>query len=328
MNNPLVSVIVPVYNASLYIEECINSLLAQTYTHLEVLVVDDGSKDDSIDKVYALVNNYRGPITFSILRHDFNRGVSAARNTGIDASSGVFISFLDSDDFILPTMYETLVKGILAMGDNVAILGCCSQQDARINQKNQFKVIASDQFAEEFLSANTIGVVWAKLFRRDLFESIRFQEGKVGEDFLLMSDLYQTMEKKKLVTIILPDQLYYYRWREDSITTSRDCPYSEKLLDNLKAVYKKLQKRHHPCATAVEKRYLRHLYYHILSLVNNGGNNKRAYYRYCLKLWEFHDFNARKLLPDKTDFKPFLLMKYSPFLYCIYSRYSQRGTKS
>lgn len=84
MCSPLVSIIIPVYNVSDYIERCLKSVITQTYRHIECVIVDDGSPDDSMDKCYSLLNQYDGPIIFSVVTHESNLGLSAARNSGID----------------------------------------------------------------------------------------------------------------------------------------------------------------------------------------------------------------------------------------------------
>lgn len=95
-----VSIIIPVYNVSDYVERCINSVMAQTYTDLECIIVDDCTPDDSVEKCERLIAQYNGPIVFKIMHHDHNRGLSAARNTGTDAAHGEYIFYLDSDDEI------------------------------------------------------------------------------------------------------------------------------------------------------------------------------------------------------------------------------------
>ena len=321
MTNPLVSVIIPVYNVSPYIEECLNSVIRQTYTPLEVIVVDDCCTDDSMAKVNAIVDNYHGEILFSLLHHERNRGLSAARNSGLDVATGTYISFIDSDDYILPTFYETLVRAFEGAEEHVAILGCRCLSNLRIDNKsnNSIKTIPPEQFAGEFLSARTIGVAWGKLYRKHLFDSIRFREGRNGEDFLLIYDMYPLIERLHYTTVILPDQLYYYRIREDSITGSKLTPYTETKTRNLQEVVKGLKKAKHACLSVVEERYLRHLYQRIVTFANQ--ENSREFFRYCFKLWGFSDCSAKRKLPDRTDFKPFLLMKYLPSFYYFYIKF-------
>lgn len=320
MNNPLVSVIIPVYNVSPYIEECINSVISQTYTNLEVIIVNDSSTDDSIEKVYNIINSYDGEISFSVLNHEKNSGLSVARNTGLDAASGEYVSFIDSDDYIMPILFETLVSALLTEDESIAIMGCCFFSNKNINVEvyNDIKIIPPEEFAGEFLSAKTIGVAWAKLFQRHLFDFVRFREGRNGEDFLLMYDLYPIIEKMHLKTIILPNQLYYYRFRENSITTSKEKPYYNSMIRNLQEVFNGLKKEKHASVGVVEERYICYLYHCIVLLADN--KSKKDYYRYCFKLWGVSNSSAKMKLPNKSDFKPFLLMKYLPFIYYYYRK--------
>ena len=107
-----VSIIIPVYNVSPYIERCIKSVMNQTYQDIECILVNDASPDDSIDIAKLLIENYDGPIQFQILSHGHNRGLSAARNTGIDASTGDYLYFLDSDDEITPDCIKLLMDEV------------------------------------------------------------------------------------------------------------------------------------------------------------------------------------------------------------------------
>lgn len=106
----MVSVIVPVYQVSEYVERCIRSVMDQTYTDIECIIADDATQDDSIEKCEALIENYDGPIQFWIIRHEQNRGLSAARNTGTKAAKGAYLYYLDSDDYISPDCIEKLVS--------------------------------------------------------------------------------------------------------------------------------------------------------------------------------------------------------------------------
>lgn len=107
----LVSIIIPVYNVALYVEKCLRSVMAQTYRKLEVIIVDDCGTDNSMEIVKALVDAYdKQDIKFHILHHENNRGLSAARNTGIKAATGDYLYFLDSDDLISPICIDFLTK--------------------------------------------------------------------------------------------------------------------------------------------------------------------------------------------------------------------------
>src|SRR3954470_10398453 len=113
---PRVSVVVPIYNVEPYLRHCLDSLAAQTFTDLEVVMVDDGSTDRSAE--IARAYSARDP-RFRLVRQP-NRGLSAARNTGIDATGGEFLAFVDSDDVVAPTAYEQLVDALDASGSDLA----------------------------------------------------------------------------------------------------------------------------------------------------------------------------------------------------------------
>ena len=107
-----VSVIIPVYNVSDYVERCVRSVMDQTYRDIECVIVDDCSPDDSITKCERMIEAYEGPISFSIVRHEKNKGVSAARNTGLKASTGDYVAYMDSDDAITEDFIEKLARPI------------------------------------------------------------------------------------------------------------------------------------------------------------------------------------------------------------------------
>ena len=108
---PKVSIVIPVYNVEPYIEECLQSVMRQTYLGMmECILVDDCGTDNSMGIAEQLIEAYNGPIDFKVLHHEHNRGVSAARNTGIDAACGEYIFFLDSDDWISDDCIERLTQ--------------------------------------------------------------------------------------------------------------------------------------------------------------------------------------------------------------------------
>ena len=107
---PLVSIIVPVYNVSEYIERCIYSIISQTYSNIECIIVDDVTPDDSIEKCEKIISTYNGKIEFRIIRREENGGLSAARNTGTIASRGDYLFYIDSDDDISSDCIEKMVS--------------------------------------------------------------------------------------------------------------------------------------------------------------------------------------------------------------------------
>lgn len=231
--NPVVSVIIPVYNVDKYIDRCINSVLNQTFSNIEIICIDDGSTDLSL----SILQNYAAKDDRIRIFTQNNRGVSAARNVGLDAATGQWVSFVDSDDEIHPDMYETL-------------LAHASYEDAIyfsaeefIMDGNTLKPVHSDYFKVTFSGVRLVSdneifhlskVVWDKLFLREKIESIhlRFPEGMCFEDNVFIINFFSLHHNVRFV----PQELYRYFRRPTSITglayskkkrhSVRLCPHS------------------------------------------------------------------------------------------------------
>ena len=211
-----VSIIVPVYQVEKYIRQCVDSILAQTFTDFELILVDDGSKDRSGE----ICDEYAGMDERVKVVHKENGGLSDARNRGMDQAVGKYFMFVDSDDYIAPTMIESLYSSILC--ENADIAACNFLFTFDNARKNNF----STEVKAEVLTGADIfyyrknernygiwTVAWNKLYKRDTFGNVRFRFGKYHEDEFWANDIYQM--DIKVVTI--PESLYYYRQREDSI---------------------------------------------------------------------------------------------------------------
>ena len=186
MNCPLVSVIIPVYNVEPYLREALDSVLSQTYDNLEIILIDDGSTDGSGDicDEYALHDSHIRVI------HQNNKGLSAARNAGLDVISGDYIVFLDSDDVYLPE-YVSYLKEILVKED--ADIVECKLKTFRNGESYANNESITDQ-STEYRTFNRIEALHAlvhddisvvatnKLYKRKLWDDIRFPEGYVYED--------------------------------------------------------------------------------------------------------------------------------------------------
>ena len=122
MQMPAVSVIVPLYNVEKYVGECLDSILAQTFTNFEVIVVDDCSTDDSVKVVESYMPKFGGRLSISVLKKKSNGGGSIPRNRGLELSRGKYVFFLDSDDAITPTAFEELHK--IAESFNADVVHC------------------------------------------------------------------------------------------------------------------------------------------------------------------------------------------------------------
>ena len=233
INSPLISVIVPIYNVERYLEKCIHSILNQTYQNLEIILVDDGSPDNC----GAICDQYSDVEQRIKVIHKQNGGLSDARNKGIDASSGEFLVFVDSDDTILPEMIEKLYRRIVIDQSDMAFCGY-----KQVNQYGEFlsEVALPDNVLTGFdalkVSYESQGVLytitWNKLYKRHLFQSIRFPVGKYHEDEYTT---YLILDQCRRISIIR-EALYIYYQRADSIMQE---VYSVKRLDGIEASYER-----------------------------------------------------------------------------------------
>ena len=215
-----ISVIVPVYNVERYLRQCVDSVLAQSYRDLEVILVDDGSSD----ACPAICDAYASQDERVKVIHKPNGGLSDARNAALDIASGDLIGFVDSDDFIAPDMYERLA---CAMERESADIACCGhvEYDSRVLQTDMKTFGVASVMALSGGEATRLllydkelqNYVWNKLFRAHLWEGVRFPVGQRFED---VNTTYKLFEKAKRC-VLLPDTLYYYRVRADGIVRSR-----------------------------------------------------------------------------------------------------------
>ena len=185
-----ISIVVPVFNTEKYLERCVDSILAQTYANIEVILVDDGSRDLSA----AICDRYaQNDIRVKVI-HKANGGLSSARNAGIDVASGEYIGFVDSDDYISPDMYALLAER-LNNGDCDVANSMYVRVDEHGNTSPS-KVthitdcyIKSEQFVKELMLHTGDVSVCTKLFNAEIFKKIRFFEGKLNEDLLFMLEV-------------------------------------------------------------------------------------------------------------------------------------------
>lgn len=224
MDNPLVSIIIPVYQVSDYIERCLESVISQTYSNIECILVNDATKDDSIDKCEKLIAEYEGAIHFSIINHQRNRGLSAARNTGIDASTGGYLYFLDSDDYITPNCIETMVSIVkeddsieMVQGNYLKITG---DEEVLGNSEN-VRILSNDEARDYFLNRRVINnFVWNKLLKKSFIidNGLYNEEGIILEDLLWISYVIKCLGKAVIINALT----YYYLLRSGSIMTATD----------------------------------------------------------------------------------------------------------
>ncbi|WP_139368260.1 glycosyltransferase [Evansella clarkii] len=221
---PEISVIVPVHNAGPYLRDCVDSILAQTFTNLEIILVNDGSSDNSA----SICEEYREKDNRVTVIHQNYEGVSSARNTGVAAARGNYIGFVDGDDYIVPHMYEELHSLCENTDSDIAVCRLAREIDEKIIN-TAFNEFTKEMDHIEALRELFKGKLYRfslcnKLFKKSCFHNIQFPEGRLHEDLSTTYRLFTNSSK----TVFKEFIGYIYVKRSNSILTST---FSEKRLD-------------------------------------------------------------------------------------------------
>ena len=225
-NAPLISVIVPVYNGEKYIRKCVDSILAQTYPHLEIILVDDGS----VDKSAEICDEYAKEDGLIKVVHRPNGGLSAARNSGLEIARGEYFSFIDVDDWVAPEFIETLWKTATEYDAPVAVVGRYAvftdeMAQERIAMKPEEKKLLTPQ-GKCFSTQETLqllfgiidGYVTNKMFHASLFKETRFPQGLTYEDLWTLYRLFPRVSK---IAVYNTPLYYYNRQNENSLSRGK-----------------------------------------------------------------------------------------------------------
>lgn len=231
---PLISIIVPVYNSAPYLEKCVKSILEQTHTNMEIILVNDGSTDESgqMCESYAAADHRIKVV------HKANGGLSSARNAGLDVCTGDYVGFVDSDDWISSGMYESLLA-ICADSKTVVTIGM-EEVDAEgtVFNKSVFEdcVATRDDLLRSILRRRDFGSVCSRLFPREMISEKRFDETKLNEDILFMVSIMPNIERAAYTSACG----YYYFRRDGSISRSFGKAIHD-LIGNAKYVRKQVE---------------------------------------------------------------------------------------
>ena len=236
---PLVSTIIPVYNGAKYLNTCLENILSQSYKNLDIIVIDDGSTDETAE----ITRKY--PV--NLIRHPHNRGLSAARNTGIDAAKGEYIHFMDVDDAINTDFYQEMVASIVETGADIACSGMINEPKPHRTMLFEEQIIAttiSDKL--KITNVGKWGFSVRYLFKLAILNThnIRFIEGRFIED--LPFSLTAVYYAEKLV--VVPNAQYRYILRENSIMTTKDRAHRRKRHRDLRYVKEyrhRFARKHH-----------------------------------------------------------------------------------
>ena len=240
----MISVIIPIYNVEKYLGKCLDSIIKQTYTNLEILLINDGSTDSS----GTICDEYAKKDSRIRVIHQTNKGLSGARNKGLDEAKGDYIGFIDSDDIISPEFYKILHKNLVETDSDISLCNFHSFTDIKeINvnvNKNYFKSITYNgaDFIESFRYKNdTVRyvIVCNKLYKKKIWNNLRFPvDVRISEDEYVWYKCFY--KSNRIIEIDL--MLYYYFKRDDSITNRVYQEYSfKKEISYIKALEERIE---------------------------------------------------------------------------------------
>lgn len=225
MNQPSVSIIVPVYNVEPYVEDCIRSVMRQTYTGpMECIIVDDCGTDNSMAFVKKVIAEYSGPISFKILYHEHNRGLSAARNTGIDTATGDYLYFLDSDDWLSDDCIAKLASVVIENVTEIVQGNVKTYPEIKPDFREKhfsFSQITTNRDVRYCCyHGNQMNYAWNKLLNTLFIKryNLKFKEDLLWEDALWNFNIQKFASNVSFVSAIT----YYYRIRPNSIVRGTD----------------------------------------------------------------------------------------------------------
>lgn len=279
---PLVSVIIPVYNVEAYLRCCIDSVLSQSYKNLEVILVDDGSTDSS----GKICDNYAALYACVSVYHKENEGLSEARNYGLAKAHGDYINFLDSDDWMEPGMYESLLALICQYDADVAVCNYFVHEGGEVrlnkhhNEDKFVRLLSSVDAVRTMLSFGDFGyMVNTKLYKRKVLNDLSFLKGLLFEDILHTSLAMLNASK----VVYTSEPLFNYRVRSNSLSHGN----LKNLYDAVKVRdmrYEILSKSHPELISYLRQEYKSSLLFIINKLVTDYSlrkTNKKVINNFC-----------------------------------------------
>ncbi len=313
-----VSIVIPVYNVEKYIEQCLTSIVNQSYQNLEIIIVDDESPDSS----GKIADSFAEKDERIIVKHITNRGAAGARNVALDLVTGAYVMFVDSDDWLELDAVSVLVR---KMEESAADIVMCQYVDEYANGSYVHSIAEhdhcynKDEAVREYIDHWEYPLIWNKMFRSELLKDVRFVEGHCIDDEFFTYHLFSKAEK----TLMITESLYHYRQRKSGAMSNPD-KQRQRCRDQVEFVtvrYEDLKL----LFPQLENRLLEHMC-EVYMMVMRGAGSDSDEFRYAKsQLWKY----GRKALRKPIDIN----MKKSIFCYLMgrkekqYIRVSQEDRK-
>lgn len=267
--NDVISVIIPVYNVAAYLPQCVESVLSQDHQALEVLLIDDGSTDGS----GSICDRYAAKDSRVRVIHQKNGGAAAAKNAGLRASTGEYLSFVDSDDYLEPSVYGYMLNVLKSQDADAAQFAFRDVYRSRTEDQIMHPgrtVLDGREYLVRFPKDWTCALLWNKLYKRSLYDGVFFEEGhKIDDEYFTYRGFLGSCK------VVLDDRIIYnYRRRASSVMSSPEAG-EQRVLDCLDAIAKRRDVviEHYPeLKKAFDESYLDALWY----LSENPGSTERT----------------------------------------------------
>ncbi len=275
-----ISVVIPVYNVEKYITQCMDSLIKQTYNNLEIIVIDDESKDNSGE----IADEFSKLDSRVIVRHIKNRGAAGARNAGLELVTGDYVLFVDSDDWLESDAISILVDKIEETNSDIVM---CQYSDEYVSQSvehsitDKTKIYDTEEAMREYIDHWEYPLIWNKIYKSNLLQDVRFVEGRCIDDEFFT---YQLVAKAKKL-VLVPDVLYHYRQRKSGAMGNpkkrrQRCQdqvdFVTKRYEDLKMKFPKLKNR-----------LIEHMCEVYMTVMRSSGDLKEEYHNAKKHLWKY-----------------------------------------
>lgn len=316
---PELSIIVPVYKVEPYLRRCLDSILAQTFRDFELILIDDGSPDNC----GAICDEYAAKDSRIIVIHQKNQGVSAARNAGLDIARGTYLGFVDSDDWIEPEMYETMLA--TAREKNVDVV-VCGIRHCDTDGKTVFEELLTEEYFAAADLRNTIydmpnrlgGCIWNKVYNRDKIKKVRYRNAVgMAEDRLYLFDVFKCCTSAYKVK----NCLYVVTERDDSATHVKKVSVPLELITSSYMLHCLTKNDSAELVKKSADKFLDDCVRYLPQIKKIGRENKQPYhvslcYGQFLMLTVIGKASCRKLLPNE---------KIHGYLYAFLQSFMRRG---
>ena len=321
MMNDLVSVIIPIYNVEDYLERCINSVLKQTYTNLEIFLIDDGSTETS----GKICNKYAQIDTRIKEKKKKNEGVSSARNTALSLCTGEYVCFVDSDDYVDIVYIEVLLKNLLENNGDISLVSYVKVKDHceinKLNYSNKIETWNNKQMLEKYICENKfIAGVVCKIFPKSIVETLFFDTDiKIAEDKLFTFTALSNCNK--IVYQEIP--VYYYYQRQDSAMRSN---FDDRFLGN-KIVIDRLFEFWCNQYPELQKLFLKEKIISCVrrvqdSLLDNSKKSRQLRKIFLIEV-KFCNYNDIKKFCNKKEKILFLIEKYCLWILLLFQNFKK-----